>query len=233
MGVRVKWPRVQSEMGDDGPRHNSSTGGGTRTCGVEVAEVHVKALDSIGPTGEIGQLALRTGAHHPTGVDIRMIEGLGNRRKVMQGVGECACARDINLAVGQPPGDIGQNRPIPEQIASAHPRRAEPLYFCLVLEGRSPAHSAARRAARRKTRDGATDSKGRSTVLFFVGTLKVGLSPHNPYGGELPVEAGLTTTDEPGWVHFVEARAGKVGSEKQGVDGAADGGDSVSLIAGP
>jgi hypothetical protein len=45
-----------------------------------VAEVHVKALYYIDPTGKISQLALRTGAHHPTGVDIRMIEGLVNRR---------------------------------------------------------------------------------------------------------------------------------------------------------
>src|SRR5262249_61409897 len=55
MGVRVDWPRVQREMGGTGARPSSSTGGGTRTCGVEVAEVHVKALDSVGPTGEIKQ----------------------------------------------------------------------------------------------------------------------------------------------------------------------------------
>src|SRR5262249_9130956 len=102
-----------------------------------------------------------------------------NRRKrgTPYRVAECARALDIDLAVGQPPGDIGQHRPIPEQIASAHTRRAEPLYFCLVLEGRSRVYCAKRLAI---NREGATDSKGRSTVLFFVGTLKVGLSPHNP-----------------------------------------------------
>src|SRR5262249_18675713 len=102
--------------------------------------VHVKALYSVGPTGEISQLALRTGAHHPTGVDIRMIEGLRQKGLVLEG--ECAGARYIDLAIGQPPVDIGQHRPIPEQIASAHTRRAEPLYFCRVIEGVSPIRSA-------------------------------------------------------------------------------------------
>jgi hypothetical protein len=51
-------------------------------------------------------------------------------------------------------------------------------------------------------------------VLFFVGTLKVSLKPHNPHGGELPVEADLTTTDEPAWVHFIAAsKAGNGGKE--------------------
>src|SRR5262249_34038906 len=100
-----------------------------------------------------------------------MIEGLGNRRKVTQGVGKCARARDINLAVGQPPGDIGQNCPIPEQITSPQTRRAEPLYFCRVIEGRSPVYSENRNV---KNKYGATGSKGRSTVLFLVGSLKVG-----------------------------------------------------------
>src|SRR5262249_39198767 len=136
MGVRVDWPRGHSEA--VAPR--SLTERGTRTCGVEVAEVHVKALYSVGPTREISQLALRTGAHHPTGVDIRMIEGL-RQKDLLSVEGECARARYVYLAIGQPPGDIGENRPIPEQIASAHTRRAEPVYFCRVIEGVSPMHS--------------------------------------------------------------------------------------------
>jgi hypothetical protein len=78
MGVRVKWPRGRSEGRRRAPRNNSDRA--TRTACVEVAEVHVKALYSVDPTGKISQLALRTGAHHPTGVGIRMIEGLVNRR---------------------------------------------------------------------------------------------------------------------------------------------------------
>jgi hypothetical protein len=45
------------------------------TAATDVAAM-VKALYFVGPTGKINKLALRTGAHHPTGVDIRMIEGL-------------------------------------------------------------------------------------------------------------------------------------------------------------
>ena len=47
MGVRVDWPRSRSE---EGPRNNT-TDRATRSGGVEVAEVHVKALYFVGPTG--------------------------------------------------------------------------------------------------------------------------------------------------------------------------------------
>jgi hypothetical protein len=33
-------------------------------------------------------------------------------------------------------------------------------------------------------------------AVFFEGTLKVGLKPRDPYGGELPIVADLTTTHE-------------------------------------
>jgi hypothetical protein len=95
MGVHVDLPRSHSEGVD---RRNLTTERATRTYGVEVAEVHVKAFDSVGPTGEIRQLALRTGAHHPTGVDIRMIEGLVNNSKIRDV--ECARAPYIYLAIG-------------------------------------------------------------------------------------------------------------------------------------
>jgi hypothetical protein len=41
----------------------------------------------------------------------------------------------------------------------------------------------------------------RSTgAFFFVSPLDVGLKPHNPKGGELPIVANLTTTHESAWV---------------------------------
>src|SRR5262249_19607288 len=133
-------------------------------------------------TGKISQLALRTGAHHPTGVDIRMTEGLGRRKGWASKATrrEHARARYIDLAIGQPTGDIGENRPIPEQIASPHTRRAEPLYFCRVIEGRSPAQSADRTREGCHFKNGGSEITGRSTVLFLVGTLKVALNPYNP-----------------------------------------------------
>ena len=49
MRVRVDWPRGQSEGG--GWARKGETARATRTAGVEVAKVHVKALYFIGPTG--------------------------------------------------------------------------------------------------------------------------------------------------------------------------------------
>jgi len=37
---------------------------------------------------------------------------------------------------------------------------------------------------------------GKGILVFFDGTLEVGLKPHDPNGGDLPIVSDLTTTDE-------------------------------------
>src|SRR5437868_10913862 len=137
-----------------------------------------------------------------------MIEGLGNREgynRGRQGAGECARARYIYLAIGQPPGQVAHHVPIPPHITSAQTHCAEPLYFCGVIEGRSPRRSKAGGNPVTKKKRDITEITGECTVILFDGTLKVGLKPQDPNGGELPIVADLATTDETAWVHPVGA----------------------------
>jgi hypothetical protein len=69
---------VVSEMrvrGDPPPDRRSTLCRGVWI--VERAEVYIKLLYFVGPTGN-QQLALRTGAHRPTGVNLRMTIDMGN-----------------------------------------------------------------------------------------------------------------------------------------------------------
>ena len=49
-------------------------------CGVERAKVHVETFYFPSPTGNC-QHSLRAVAHHPTGINLRMTEGLGIRER--------------------------------------------------------------------------------------------------------------------------------------------------------
>src|SRR5262249_379605 len=55
-----------------------------------------------------------------------MTEGLARRAEAWHG--DCGCSINSNPTVGQPPGDIGQHRPVPEQITTAQPRGI--AFFC-------------------------------------------------------------------------------------------------------
>ena len=110
MAVRGEWPRDQSSAAGARTRTITKTGGATRTSGVEVAKIHVEPFNLPSPVTRTPEIyhPLRTVADHPTGVDIAMTESLGNRRrKVYASIevkyGECARARYIDLAIGQPP----------------------------------------------------------------------------------------------------------------------------------
>src|SRR5215472_9004361 len=146
MGVGGEWPSGQSEVGDKAadrrarPCHKSTTGRATRTCGVEMAKVHVQTFYFPSPVTGTPEIyhPLRAVAHYPTGVNVRLTEGLGDRRKVKQGVPECARALYSYSAVGQPTGDVGQHLAIAPHITEAATHRAEPFYFCLVIQQARP-----------------------------------------------------------------------------------------------
>jgi hypothetical protein len=114
-----------------------------------------------------------------------MIEGLVNREGYnpgRQGAGECARARYIYLAVSQPPSHIAHHVPIPPHITSAQTRRAEPLYFCRVIQGRSPRRIKAGRNPVREKKGDSTEATGKRATVFFDGTLKVGLCGNVRFG---------------------------------------------------
>src|SRR5262249_18771527 len=113
---------------------------------------------------------------------------------------ECTRSLQIYFAVGQPSRHIGQHRPIPPQITDAATHCAEPIYFCLVIRKRCRDHRNVART-RRKIRE----RSGETTARSFQSTLYVGLKPNDPKGGELPVVADLTTTDEATWVNNIGA----------------------------
>jgi len=52
-------------------------------CIVQRAEVHVKVLYFVGPTGN-QQLALCTGAYRPTRIDLRMPNGMGREKEFVE-----------------------------------------------------------------------------------------------------------------------------------------------------
>jgi hypothetical protein len=79
---------------------------GIDASSVDRAKVHVKALYFPSPSGSY-QLALRAVAHHPTGINLRMGEGLGKREAGGDGGGYPAdCVRSVYTysAVSQSPG---------------------------------------------------------------------------------------------------------------------------------
>src|SRR4029077_6790252 len=98
-------PGAKDAVGEMGVRGNLPAGHGntnrcrgTRSdaCGVERAKVHVKALYFPGPvTWNRNQVAwqvpLRAPAHHPTGINLRMTDGLGKRECIApQILADCA-----------------------------------------------------------------------------------------------------------------------------------------------
>src|ERR1700751_679398 len=92
---------------------------GTRSdaIGVDRAKVQVKALNFPSPVSwHEWQGPLRTVAHSPTGINLRMTEGLANRfgqRCPHPEDKRADCVRSVylDLAVGQPSGDIGHHLP--------------------------------------------------------------------------------------------------------------------------
>src|SRR5262249_7563488 len=128
-------PAAQDAVGEMGVRGDFSSGhrmGNNRTCedtrsdacGIERAKVHPKALYFPSPTGSC-QLTLRAVADHPTGIDLRMTERLGNRefRIGAQKPADCVRSVYLDLAVGQPPADVGHHLPIPPHITDASTHR--------------------------------------------------------------------------------------------------------------
>src|SRR5262245_45339861 len=55
-----------------------------------------------------------------------------------------------------------------------------------------------------------TEIIGKSSVVFFEGALKVGLEPHDPKRGELPIVTDLTTSHES--IGPLRVGAGKAGN---------------------
>src|SRR5262249_6326968 len=103
---------------------------------VERAKVHPETLYFPSPTGNC-QPALRAVAHHPTGVNVRMTEGRGSREITLRELRfyfkvECGRSVYLNLAIGQPPGEVGHHVPIPPHITDAGTHRTEPIYLCRV-----------------------------------------------------------------------------------------------------
>src|SRR5262249_14898597 len=101
------------------------------------AKVHPKALDFPRPVTKT-QPPLCTVAHYPTGINLRMTEGLGSgEQKAATTTRNCAVdiVRSVylDLAVSQPPGEVGHHLPIPPHITDAGTRRAEPIYLCRVV----------------------------------------------------------------------------------------------------
>jgi hypothetical protein len=192
MGVRGK-PCGQPDGFRVGP--NNETLSAARACGVEMAKVHVETFYFPSPvTRHKWQVPLRTVAQHPTGINLRMTEGIGNR----EGIGQCRidCARSINPypAVGQTPGYISQHLPIPPYITNAATHCAEPVDFCLVIDDRRSGHKTAKGRGFLPTK--ITCERG---AVFFDGTLEVGLKPYDNQRGILPIVADLTTTNETAW----------------------------------
>src|SRR5437588_7813868 len=123
-----------------------------------------------------------------------MTEDMGNgegsrRAKSSNSPADSARSTHSHPAVGQPAGNIGHHRPIPEQITNAAAHCAEPVDLCLVLRKRRPCSP-----TRTKTRD--SEIVGETNAVFFPRALNVGLKPRDPNGRELPIVADLTTTDD-------------------------------------
>src|SRR5579859_4875328 len=114
---------------------------GTRSdaCGIEVAKVHVITLYPPSPTGSC-QSALGSVAEHPTGINLRGTEGLGDRARRGQGEARsgkackatCVCSIYLDLAVGQTASDVGQHLSVTPHITNAATHCAEPIYFCRI-----------------------------------------------------------------------------------------------------
>jgi hypothetical protein len=85
------------------------------------------------------------------------------------------CARSVylDLAVGQPPGHIGQQIPIrPPHIADAATHRAEPIYLCRVVCKRCARHKSA-------AEYNCTERLAQVIGVSLERALKVGLKPHD------------------------------------------------------
>src|SRR5262249_17050769 len=127
-----------------------------------------------------------------------MTEGSGNssalKSSAVSSQVECARSLPIYLAVGQSPGQVAHHVPIPPHITEATTHCAEPFYFCLVIQDRRPHHSGWGKTPppTPNSSDEPTEVTGSCAAAAFKGTLDVGLKPHDPYGGELPVVADLT-----------------------------------------
>src|SRR5215469_39401 len=135
-------------------------------------------------------MPLRAVAHHPTGINMSITEGLGKREwKGLVRYGE-GCSRTVyaDPAVGQPAGHVGHHLPIPPHITETGTHRAKPIYFCLITKGARPAH----KHGPTRHVDGADVCESREIirqccVISFKGTLKVGFKPADPNRRELPV----------------------------------------------
>jgi hypothetical protein len=77
--------------------------------------------------------------------------------------------RFFDLAVGEPPGDVGQHLPIPPHITEAGTHRAEPIYLCRVV----------RNVLVRSFSDEVTEGMRQSQAVSFESTLYVGLKPYD------------------------------------------------------
>src|SRR5690242_5788990 len=135
MAVGADWPRSRNGADD-------YLGAGPCNCrgawsrGVEVAKVHVQPLDSPCPvmcTPEI-YYSLRAVAHHPTGIDLRVTEGLGHGWKARRAGPDRSVY--THLPIGKSTSEIGHYLPIPPDITETDTRRAEPVYFGMVIHRR-------------------------------------------------------------------------------------------------
>src|SRR5262249_14166615 len=142
MGVGGGLPPGQRTTDDHTGAETSSIGRNTRgdACGVEVTEVHVETFYFPSPVTRTPEIyhPLRAVAQHPTGINMRLTEGLGSGACDAANCRPGDCARSVNfdLTIGQPPGQVAHHVPIPPHIADAATHRAEPIYFCRVVRNR-------------------------------------------------------------------------------------------------
>jgi len=151
------------------------------TRGVERAKVHVKALYFPSPVTwnpVTWQVPLRAVAHHPTGINLRMTDGIGNRERTAAVANDGHCPADcvrsvyLDLAVGAPAGHIGQHIPIrPPHITDAATHRAEPIYICRLVCNRCRRHNG--------RWSGEIEGIAQNIAVSFESALKIGLKPHD------------------------------------------------------
>jgi hypothetical protein len=112
MGVHGGWPRGRKAGGDAAP--TEKTGRAARTCSVERAEIHVEALYFPSPVMRTPEVyyPLCAVAQHPTGINMRLTEGLGKREREEQYPTDRARSLQIYLAVGQPAGQVAHHIPV-------------------------------------------------------------------------------------------------------------------------
>src|SRR5690348_5684684 len=137
MGVRGELSPAR-----DFTRGNKSERSGA--CRVEVAEVHVEGLDLPRPVTRTPEIyyPFRAVAQHPTGINMRLTEGLGSGELMepLDCPAEYVRSVYLNPPVGEAAGKITKHIAIPPHIADAATNRAKPIYLRRVVCQRCACH---------------------------------------------------------------------------------------------